>query len=758
MQKTPLYLALCTLITSTSAVGAAANGSMLEEVTVTAQHREQDIQDVPIAVTAIGAEKLKKADIFDADSVAKNVPGMAYAEFSPGQAIISMRGISSVDDGAGLDSSTALFLDGVYIGRLAAVNFDMFDMERIEILRGPQGTLFGRNSIGGAINVVSSKPTDVFSSKVGLTAGNEGIFRAQAYVSGGLTDRIAGKLVVNHREHEGYGRNVLLGNETQDQDQTSVRGQLRLSLDASDWLLSVDGMSDERKDMGRTPIANGNFDYLGVLDQLGGGHLASAAPIEGFSDREAGGVSLQGNIDFEHGTLTSITAYRTAEADWEMPSIGAPAGGGFNLGDPGDPSDDVYGVDVNDDIYEEIDTFSQELRWSAAPSDTFGYTVGGFFFIEDTDRVEEFKLDFNSAATGQMTVGNEYTRTENETTSYAVYGQANWNLSERWNLTVGGRYTLDKKDYAATAVNCDLVVDGSTDGTQFEDFAPCLGVGGSLNIIAEAFRVETDDDWNDFSPMASLQFFPNDRLMVYGTVSKGFKSGGFAGSQGIEADATRPVDPEEAINYELGFKGDFLDDSLRLNSTVFYTDYEDLQIVRFGPSSTNPDFGTFQTTNVGTAEILGLEVEWTWLVTDRFRFSGNYAYLDTEVEDLVLELTGGPFDASGSELRQAPEQSWNLVAEYTQPLSSGDLDFRLALSHTDEQLNDYIDRRTVIEEQDLLDARVAWVSRDMQWEVALWGKNLSDEEYVSHSYVIGPGVIGVWGAPRTFGLTVNWTL
>ncbi|MEQ8514620.1 MAG: TonB-dependent receptor plug domain-containing protein, partial [Chromatocurvus sp.] len=187
MQKTLLYLPLCTVITAANTAGAAPGSGMLEEVTVTAQHREQDIQDVPIAVTAISSEGLKKADIFDADGIAKNVPGMAYAEFSPGQAVISMRGISSVDDGAGLDSSTALFLDGVYIGRLAAVNFDMFDMERIEVLRGPQGTLFGRNSIGGAINVVSSKPTDEFSSKVGVTAGNEGIFRAQAYVSGGLT-------------------------------------------------------------------------------------------------------------------------------------------------------------------------------------------------------------------------------------------------------------------------------------------------------------------------------------------------------------------------------------------------------------------------------------------------------------------------------------------------------------------------------------------------------------------------------------------
>ncbi|MEQ8797079.1 MAG: TonB-dependent receptor plug domain-containing protein, partial [Gammaproteobacteria bacterium] len=390
MQKSILSRAICGLALSGIAGSiTTATAGVLEEVTVTAQHREQDIQDVPISITAMGSEQLKKADIFDANGIAKNVPGMAYAEFSPGQAIISVRGISSVDDGAGLDNSTAIFLDGVYIGRLAAVNFDMFDMERIEVLRGPQGTLFGRNSIGGAINVVSSKPTDELSAKLGVTVGNEGIQRYQGYLSGGLTDSLAGKIVLNHRQHDGFGRNVLLGNETQDQDQTSVRAQLLLSLASSEWLLSADAMQDERKDMGRTPIANGNFDYLSVLDQLGGGVHKSAAPIEGFSDREASGISLQGDIGIGNGTLTTITAFRTAEADWEMPSIGAPAGGGFDFGDPDDPFDDVFGVDVNDDIVEDIETFSQELRWTSSLSDTFDYTIGGYFFLEDTDRVEE---------------------------------------------------------------------------------------------------------------------------------------------------------------------------------------------------------------------------------------------------------------------------------------------------------------------------------------------------------------------------------
>jgi iron complex outermembrane receptor protein len=670
-----------------------------------------------------------------------------------------MRGVSSVDDGAGLDNSTALFLDGVYIGRGASINFDMFDLDRIEVLRGPQGTLFGRNAIGGAINVVSAKPTDELSGKAGITVGNEGILRYQGLISGPLTDTLKGKLTFSHREHDGYVKNLLLNKDQLDEDQTSVRGQLLWNLDSSDWLLSADTMDDDREDMGRTPIVNGNFDYVGVLNQLGAGAHESAAPIDGFSKREASGISLQGDIQFEKGILTTITALRHAETDWEMASIGAPAGGGSDFLDADPNTNDVLGVDVNDDITEEIDTFSQEIRWTSTLDGNFNYTAGFYYFTEETDRIEQFKLDRNTVSTGQATVGNEYTGTFNETTSYAFYGQASWELSERWSVTVGARYTVDEKDYTAVAVNCDLVRDGdaSVIGTQFENFAACAGIGGSLNIIAEAFEANTDDEWNDFSPKVAVQFKPTDTTMIFASVSKGFKSGGFGGSQGVEAAATRSVDPETAINTELGIKTDFLDNSIRLNATVFYTDYEDLQVVRFGPVAGSA-FGAFQTTNLGSADIYGAEMELTWYFTDNFSFSGNYAYLDTEVNGLILETAGGTIDASGSELRQAPENSYSLSLNYNQQTGFGTLDYNIAYSYADEQLNDYIVRSTVVDQYKLLDGRVAWASNDETWEVALWAKNLTDEEYISHSYVIGPGVIGTWAPPRTYGLSVNWSL
>jgi iron complex outermembrane receptor protein len=738
-------LGLCTALCCVTNLALAQGSSALEEVIVTAQHREQNIQDVPIAITALSQDALKKSDIFDAASISQHVPGVAYAEFAPGQALIAIRGISSADDGAGLENSTAMFLDGVYIGRGAGINFDMFDLERIEVLKGPQGTLFGRNAIGGAFNVVTSKPSDEFTAKVGATVGNEGIVRAQGMASGPISEKLAGKISVNHRQHDGFVDNVLLGTELHDEDQISVRGQLRLDLDSSEWLLSADYMDDDRADVGRTVLADNAPVSLIMAANGVTGPRQNASPRDGFSKREAYGFSLQGDIEFGNGTLTSISAHRHIETDWEQAAVGA------GLGALGLPFDEVI-----DGVVEEIDTYSQELRWTSSLGEDINYTAGFFYFREETDRVEQFKITaagtyagFTQTALGsQAIIGNEYTRTENETNSYATYGQLDWAFRENWNLTVGLRFTYD----VATAVDC-----GNLPATgPFAAFPACAGVGGSLNVVNETFSVSPSDNWDDLSYKVALQYFPNDDVMIYGSITTGYKSGGFAGSQGVASSASIPVDPETAINYELGFKGDLFDNTLRLNMTGFYTDYEDLQIVRFGPV-TGSAFGTFQTTNIGQADIYGIEVEWGWYPTENIRVLGNYAYMDSEVTGLLINTTGGLVDASGSNLRQAPESSWNGIVGYTLPTAMGTFDFQVEYSYMDEQINDYIDQRTVIQQHELVDARIAWTSNDEKWEVAVWGKNLTDEEYFSHSYVIGPGVFGFWGPPQTYGITASYT-
>jgi iron complex outermembrane receptor protein len=710
----------------------------LEEVVVTAQHREQNLQDVPVSVSAIGAQDLNEAQVFGAAEIAYRVPGMAYAEFAPGQAIISMRGISSPDDGAGMDNSVVMFLDGVYIGRQASINFEMFDLERIEVLRGPQGTLFGRNAIGGAINVTTSRPTDELSIKAEAAAGNEGHLRYQGLVSGPLTDSLLGKISYSHREHDGYVDNVILNKEQQDEDTDSVRGQLLWNTDNSSWLLTGDYMEDDREDMGRVPIyPGGDPNTVELWKEIAGEFGKVASPFDGDSYREASGISLQGDIEFDSGTFTTITAARNAKTDWNMASIGVPWGGG---------------VEVNDFIKE--DTISQEFRWTSSLDGNINYVAGLYFLNEETDRNEQFWVVAPAGPGGSyIKVGNEISRQENETNSYAAYLQGDWDFADRWTLTLGARYTYDEKEVTSTSVNCGALQPG------FENYPGCEGVGGSLGIIPQTFKVNADDNWDDISPKASLQWRQTDDVMWFATIAKGFKSGGFGGAPGIPEQAATPVDEETAWNYELGMKGDFLDNTLRFNATAFYTDYQDLQIVRFGPTLDNPDFGQFITDNIGEAEIMGVELEFTWYPTDNLRLSGNYAYLDTEINDLVISGAAGAVDLSGSELRQAPENKGSLTASYDWPLSGGaNLNFRVDYTYTDEQINDYFNQNTIIEEFQLWDARASWRSANENWEVAIWGKNLGDEEYIAHSYVIGPGVIGVWGPPMTYGATVTWSM
>ena len=764
-RKAGFLAALAALFTSANAQEANSNNAdqpgggsnRLEEIIVTATHRAESLQDIPVTVTAFSGDLMERADIFDAYTISQHTPGFAYAEFAPGQANLAIRGIGSADDGAGLDNSVAVFLDGVYIGRQAGINFDMFDIERVEVLRGPQGTLFGRNSIAGAVNVITRKPTEELEGKVGVTAGNEGILRYQAYVSGPLSETVSGKLVFNHREHDGFVDNLVLNKKQQNQDQTSLRGALRFSFDSSEWIVTADYMDDDRDDMGRTPVVDNA--PLSVIQAQNGVTKArqNTSSRAGFSMREIGGINLTGEFEFDQGTLTSITGYRQVETDWEMLSVGAPLGG---LGLAFD--------EVVDDIVEEVDTLSQEFRWTSSRGGMFEYTAGIYFFTEDTDRTEIFRitragsyddpaLPFRITDVGdQAIIGNEYSRTANETTSLAIYAEGSWDLNEAWSLTAGGRFTQDSKDYTAESVNCALVAanDPSIVGTRFENFPACGGVGGSLNIIAEAFLVTPSDDWTDFSPKVAVQYRPSDTLMWFGSVSKGFKSGGFAGSQGVESAASTPVDQETAWNYELGLKSDLFNDTLRLNATIFYTDYQDLQIVRFGPVAGSA-FGTFITANIGEADITGIEAEFSWYPTDNFSIDGHYGYLDSEVNDLIIPTAGGDVDVSGNPLNAAPEHSANISLNYDLSTAFGQLDFRLSYTHIDDHRRSYTDDRIQIDAADLLDFSVGWESDDGDWRAALWAKNLTDEDYISHLYVIGPGGVGVWGPPQTFGLTVS---
>lgn len=700
----------------------------LEKIIITAQRRSQNLQEVPVAVTALSSEKIEKAGINDLTDVATRVPGLTFSAFSPGQNILSLRGASSNDDGVGTDSSVAVFVDDVYMGRVSNVNPELFDLERIEVLRGPQGTLFGKNTIGGAINIVSTTPnTDEFEGKIRASVGNFGLKEIGGLLTAPLSEQWAGKISFNTRKRDGWVDNVYLNKKQKDDNAQVVRGQLLYNDDSFSALFSADYDQLDVEDSARIPVDTGHPDdpaiwaanVPGSYAELceGKGPECSAGPIDGYVKKHAWGLSAKLIWDFDSGELTSITAYRESENDWNMDSTGTPASPLFDQ--------------LNDDIFDVTEQFTQELRWVSSINDKINYVSGLWFSSEKTDRTECFDTspiirDCTPDANGGST---DWTKQDNETTSYAVFGQLDWSLDEDWTFTLGGRYSYDEKE-----------IDNES-------------IAGDFVIINQTFSNTVKDDWSAFTLKSSLAYQVSKGTNMFFTYAEGFKSGGFAAApQGIEF--TEPLDQEESTNFEFGLKSD-LSDSFRLNAALFYTQYEGLQIQSFGPLNTGASFGTFQTFNAGDANVAGIELEATWIITDNLTLSGFYAYQDSEFEETDIPGTAWP-NQDGQDLIRSPEVKYNLDLDYFIPLDSGsEISANLNYRFTDDQRGE-LEPWAIQPKFDLLDARITWSNSEDTLDISLWGRNLTDKAYISHLYATASSIVALYGDPRTFGLSVNY--
>ena len=720
---------LTALMITAALFAGALNAQELEEIVITAERRTENLQEVPNAITALSKISIERADIHDLADVATRIPGLTFSPFSPGQNIVALRGASSNDDGAGTDNSIAVFVDDVYLGRVSNINPELFDVERIEVLRGPQGTLYGKNTIGGAINVISSKPNlEEVGGRIRVHAGNYARRDVAGLLSGPLNPRWAAKASFRYRKRDGWVDNVHLNKKQKDDDVKALRGQLLYSGDRFEALFTADFNRLDVEDMARTPVATGKAgdpafwaaNVPGSYTELCGGRGAkcSAGPIDGYAKRDAWGASMRLSWSAAAGELVSITAYRENEADWNMDSTGTPRS----------PLPPLFNQ-INDDILDKTEQLTQEFRWVSGIGDNLEYVAGLWFLAEETDRTECFDNDpLPSDCTPTADDGaTDWYRQINETTSYAAFGQFDWTFADHWELTAGGRYSYDKKEIDNDAIAGDFVV------------------------INQTFSNSVSQSWSAFTPKLSLAYLPNDNTTLYGALSWGFKSGGFAAApQGIEF--TKPLDQEEALNYEIGLKTD-IGGSLRLNTALFYTEYQDLQIQTFGPLTAAAAFGTFQTFNAGDAEIFGAEIEATWIVSDKLVLSGFYSYQNSEFGDTNIPGTAFP-DQSGQDLIRAPENKINLNADYAHPLANGAvLGANLSWRYTGDQRGE-LEPWAIQPAFDLLDARVSWTSAGESLELAVWCKNLADEEYITHVYTIASSVVAVFGDPRTYGATL----
>jgi iron complex outermembrane receptor protein len=721
-------IAVATVLLPTPAV------AQLEEIVVTANRRAENLQDVPVAVSALSENAIEKAGIRDITDIATRVPGLTFASFSAGQNVVALRGASSNDDGAGTDNSVAVFIDDIYLGRASNINPELFDLQGIEVLRGPQGTLYGKNTIGGAIVIKSTRPnTEEFEGKLKLGIGNYSRQEASLLLTGPLSDQWAGKISITHRSRDGWVNNVYLNKKQKDDNAQGVRGQLLFSGDQFEALLSADASTLDVEDMGRIPVNTGDpldpgfwaANVPGSWAELcaGKGPKCSAGPVDGFTEKDAWGVSAKLTWEFESGDFTSITAYRENEVNWSMDSTGTPQNG-FSAGT------DLFDF-VDDRILDTTEQITQEFRWVASVNDNFNYVAGLWLSHEETDRTECFDNDStpSDCIPDADDGATDWYRQVNETTSYAAFGQFDWIFAESWILTMGGRYSYDEKE-----------IDNDT-------------IAGDFVVINQTFSNSVSENWSAFTPKVSLAYQPTDNVNIYGTISQGFKSGGFAAApQGEEF--TEPLDQEEALNYEFGIKAD-VTDNFRLNTAVFFTEYTDLQIQTFGPLNAGASFGTFQTFNAGDAEIFGAEIEATWAITENLTLSGFYGYQDSEFTKTNIPGTAYP-DQSGQDMLRTPDEKYNIDMDYIQPLANGsELALNISYRYTSDQRNE-LEPYAVQPDFKLVDARATWTNSDGDWEVSAWGKNLTNEEYITHIYTIASSLVAVYGDPSMYGLSTTY--
>lgn len=708
---------------------AQSEGAVLEEITVTAERREQSLQEVPISVTAFSGDMVNEGGITSMEDVALQTPNFKMTAFNTSESQLYLRGIGSTQDGPSSDPSVAVFIDDVYIGRPAGASTDLYDLERIEVLRGPQGTLYGRNAAGGAVNIFTKKPQQEFEAKTGLTVGSDSLVNLRAYINGPISDNTAAKITVNFRNRDGYAENVTTGQDLEDDNTRSIRAQLLFTpKDTVEVLLGVDYTDIDNSGNNRFLT---NFDVEPVfpdaltdpqqdeIASFGNDERKSSHDENQTSDKQLLGLMGRVDAELDWATFTSITAYRETESSWSQALVPllADRNGGSGI------------YDVDDGAEQQAYQVSQEFRLAGA-TDNLNWVTGLYFYRENVSISERF-VTYWGPTTGLNVLFNEGDVSFNmdaHTESFAAFGQVTWDVSDVVAVTLGARYNDDKKEQDTEAVSNE----------------PMAGLvwGIPLGPSGAPYSTTGSESWDDVTLRASVDWDITDDHMVYFTYSEGFKSGAFNSHTPSVLIAAAPLLPESATNYEIGTKTQWLDDRLRFNLTYFDLEYEDLQtwsLQNFVLVADN-----------AAADVSGVETEFAVVFTENFGISGSFATMDHEFTDGANK---------GNDLTRAPETTWSVSANYSMLFESGAaLDMVASTSYTDEfhfELTN--DLRGLEDDVSVIDASVKFSSADERWDVMAWGKNLSDELYAVH-HISGSfgGATKIWAPPRTYGLSFNY--
>lgn len=722
-------------VVGVTCVGAArAQAPTLAEVTVTAQKREQSLQAVPIAITALDLGVLEAQRVIDTDSLAKLVPNLHIKQGTTGVVTLAMRGASNNDSGnPGFENAVGMYIDGVYNGKSVGSLFDLGDVERVEVLRGPQGTLYGRNTIGGAINFISKRPSGEFDARVKAGIGNQQLYHGNLSLdlpalgtAGSGAGELRARFSAFQRKRDGFTDNVQQSFSSPsfpvadfDQFGTIDRHGFHAALDweVSDRLLLSYDFSISRADE--------NQRLFQVIDVVPGArpagfelYIPDGQPKVGSANEE---VFYDNAIDAHGLTITwkfsdrlslkSITGYREID------------------------SRDITDLDGTDtSFYESLrdytsKEFSQELQLVGSTGQ-LDYVLGLYHFEDEVTalRVQQF-----SDATFHR-YGNAYLENENQ----AVFGQVDYTPAghESLTLSLGARWTTEKK-------NMQRFLQSLFSGT------------GSFALVDPGPNLTPPElDFSNTSLMFSAAYKVSDRLNLYAKYAEGFRSGGYDGQASSAAAAVVPFASEELTTIEAGLKSRWLADRLQLNLAAFYSKYDDMQVTSFT--------GTVATVlNAGASTLHGLELEAQALLTDRLRASLGASYLDYEFDRFDMGGTIGDV-ADRAEINNAPRNTVNVALDYDFPsLGFGELALHLnynywAAAHAIAIKSNGQAPNSKLSARGLLDARLTLSGIELgsgaKLQFALWGMNITDKRYFDNIIDFTSFRAGTLGWPATYGL------
>ncbi|TAL28434.1 TonB-dependent receptor [Phenylobacterium sp.] len=699
---------------------AAAQEAEVSELVVTAQRVEENIQKVPIAVTAFGSAALERQSIETLQDIAIRTPGFSAGQVDPVQPNFAIRGIGSaygISQNAGGDASVVVFVDGVYAGRGGTPDIDAMDLERVEVLRGPQGTLFGKNAVGGLIQYVTRKPSNDTRFRVEGSLGNydRRTFSARGNIPLSDTVYLSGGVSVKLRD--GYEFNQTTGNDVNDQDLRTAAVALRyLPSEDLDIVLAADFTDQDQRGNPRDNICDATL--------RGGVHCVGVNPdprivnayTDGYTRRWL--QTYRGEVNWKTalGTVTSITGYRAVTTNIRIPFFANPV----------NPPNQIESTQTD---HEKNDQFSQEVRLSF---DAFGGRlsgqVGAYYLHEDNFRIEDLRQDFPSPAlTGVATYPQDVSAK-----SYALFGQVGFNVTDTLTLTAGLRQTWEEK--SGRFIGMKVSGPGQP---------PPLGAN---------YDVRGRKKWNALTPRFAADWQATPDILVYASATRGFKSGGFQGIAGTALSQSTPYDPEYAWSYEGGAKTQWLDKRLQVNASVFHTDYKDLQVSQLVPLC------CVVVGNAATAEIDGFEVELVARPIPGLQLEAAYGYLDAKFTSFA---NGATANFTGNSLPRSPKDKIHLGAQYGFDVQGWGVLGRVDYTN---QAHMFFEASNIATQKQAgyinVDARLALTSPDKRWQVAVWGKNLTDELVATYVTAFAPyrQVLVPYAPPKTYGVTLVWRM